>query len=33
MLVGQGGGQVVSVVTFYSDDSSLNPSEVCSIIV
>ena len=27
---GRGGGQVVSVLAFYSDDLSSNPAEVCS---
>ena len=28
LLLGRGGGQVVSVLTFYSDDTSLNPAEI-----
>ena len=28
MLLGRGGGQVVSVLAFYSDDLSLNPAEI-----
>ena len=28
--MGRGGGQVVSVLTFYSDDLSLNPAEAYS---
>ena len=27
---GRGGGQVVSMLAFYSDDPSSNPAEVCS---
>ena len=33
MYLGRGGGQVVSVLTFYSDDSSSNTFEVCSFIL
>ena len=28
--MGRGGGQVVSVLAFYSDDPSSNPAETCS---
>ena len=28
LLLGRGGGQVVSVLAFYSDDPSSNPAEV-----
>ena len=28
--MGRGGGQVVSVLAFYSDDPSSNPAEACS---
>ena len=29
-IMGRGGGQVVSVLAFYSDDLSSNPAEACS---
>ena len=29
---GRGGGQVVSVLAFYSDDPSSNPAEACEIV-
>ena len=28
--LGRGGGQVVSVLAFYSDDPSSNPADACS---
>ena len=30
--MGRGGGQVVSVLAFYSDDPSSNPAEACEIV-
>ena len=32
-ILGRGGGQVVSVLAFYSDDPSSNPAEVYSLSV
>ena len=29
-MLGRGGGQVVSVLAFHSDNLSSNPAEVCS---
>ena len=32
MILGRGGGQMVSVLAFYSDDPSSNPAEACEIV-